>query len=183
MSGRVVLPLVVALVASVLLVSQAEARYGWDAHRISAQVAEYYLSDKAWANVLRLTNNQTLADICTWADDVRCKWLSLFGLFFFFHSYSLVDTTHPWSYSLHFVNPFHDPLAGECGYVDARDCVDDFCVTSAVSNFTTQLKENRSSEALLSDAVKFLTHFIGDMHQPLHGLQLFLFLFRLFALS
>ena len=42
------------------------------------------------------------------------------------------------------------------------DC-NDFCVVSAIQNYTNRLVRNPDTESLL-----FLIHFIGDVHQPLH---------------
>lgn len=87
-----------------------------------------------------------------------------------FSPLQLDQAQYAWSAPLHYVNPKHDPMNGQCSYDDARDCTNDFCVTSAVSNFTTQLKSGSGSAKSLEDALKFLAHFVGDMHQPLHGL-------------
>ena len=84
----------------------------------------------------------------------------------------LVDyASHAWSAPLHYVNPIHDPQNNKCGYDDERDCVNDFCVTAAVSNFSSQLTSASGSAESQSDALKFLVHFVSDMHQPLHGKQ------------
>ena len=49
-----------------------------------------------------------------------------------------------------------------CGY-SSTDCLNDTCIVSAIHNYTRQLVHDKSTEAL-----NFLVHFIGDIHQPLH---------------
>nr|GEX42792.1 endonuclease 2 [Tanacetum cinerariifolium] len=56
-----------------------------------------------------------------------------------------------------------------------RDCKDvdgvrGRCVAGAVGNYTTQLLEysNQTSQYNLTESLLFLSHFMGDIHQPLH---------------
>ena len=99
--------------------------------------------------VTRLVGSGGLPSVSTWADEVRG------------------DPAYAWSSDLHFVNPEHNPPE-QCSWNYKRDCMNDFCVVSAVFNYTDQLAgrvESPSDE----EALKFLTHFALDMHQPLHG--------------
>jgi hypothetical protein len=76
----------------------------------------------------------------------------------------------------------------KCHFVYDRDCVKDICVAGAILNFTHQLSDwtppsllqsNRvsnllfvlrgSSNKLIREALMFLVHFVGDIHQPLHS--------------
>lgn len=56
-----------------------------------------------------------------------------------------------------------------CGVRYNRDCIpSEGCVVSAITNMTSRsLNPNLSSSAHYQ-ALKFLIHFIGDVHQPLH---------------
>ena len=76
------------------------------------------------------------------------------------------QSQYSWSSNLHFVNPVHNPPS-QCSWNYDRDCVNDFCVVSAVFNFTEQLFGRKPGDE--EEALKFLTHFVQDMHQPLHG--------------
>ena len=67
-------------------------------------------------------------------------------------------------------------------YVWTRDCVDDYCVAGAIRNYTARLPSSSSSSSVgkshpgtvdtgggTADVpLRFVTHFIGDIHQPLH---------------
>jgi len=84
-------------------------------------------------------------------------------------------------------------LHSSCSFVYDRDCVKDFCAVGGIVNYTTRLVDNfqkldvtssarllrgsqldSSEEGLLSgwpakEALMFVVHFIGDIHQPLHA--------------
>jgi len=65
---------------------------------------------------------------------------------------------------LHFINT-PDWL---CTYTDARDCVNNKCVHGAIQNYTSRTNDNKLAIDQQIQAIKFLVHFIGDIHQPLH---------------
>ncbi len=54
----------------------------------------------------------------------------------------------------------------------AKRCKDDNCVVARIRLFTAQLvsqkADGRWSEL---DALRFLVHFVGDVHQPLHAIS------------
>jgi hypothetical protein len=59
-----------------------------------------------------------------------------------------------------------------CTFVYTRDCVDDACVAGAIANYTDRLKDTSLPKAQRAEALKFIVHFVGDIHQPLHGTAL-----------
>lgn len=93
-----------------------------------------------------------LSSLCSWADDVKFRY--------------------PWSSPLHYI----DTPDGLCTYSYDRDCKDEDgvkgrCVAGAINNYTSQLLtygRSSSPEYNLTQALLFLSHFIGDIHQPLH---------------
>lgn len=85
---------------------------------------------------------QDLASISTWADKHRSP------------------TTAP----LHYINfP-----RGDCAYQESRDCPEGRCVVGAIHKQAAVLASNAPHEARLL-ALKYLVHFVGDVHQPLHA--------------
>ena len=104
-----------------------------------------------------------------------------------------------WSGPLHYIDIRDDLVSGGCpadhpntgclfDYV--RDCPNNICVAGSIVNYTNLLytlhhslrdehggggngDDNDDSGLLLllllKDSLKFLTHFIGDIHQPLHA--------------
>ncbi|TKY69346.1 Endonuclease 2 [Spatholobus suberectus] len=145
----------VAIVSFMLLVPNT---HGWgdDGHAIVCKIAQARLSNAAADAVKKLlpeSAENELAKMCSWPDHVR-------------HAF-------PWSAALHFA----DTPESVCSYENSRDCVDQKtgikgrCVVAAINNYTTQLLEYGSdtkSKYNLTHALLFLSHFLGDIHQPLH---------------
>ena len=114
-------------------------------HQVIAMVAEQHLTPKAQAQVKRLLAleaGSTLASISTWADEHRNP------------------KTAPW----HYVNfP-----RGNCSFEPERDCPEGQCVVRAIDDQVKVLKSGADDELKLK-ALKYLVHFVGDVHQPLHA--------------
>jgi len=55
------------------------------------------------------------------------------------------------------------------GYVATRDCPNGACVVAKIEQFERVLADRQASERERLEALKYLVHFIGDMHQPLHA--------------
>jgi len=140
-----------ALILLVGSISDARA-WGQEGHRVVAEIAEQYLrpdTAKQVRELLALENVTTLGDVSTWADYVRLQRRE----------------TGPW----HYVNiPIHrQPNATEA-YDKERDCPLDNCVVTQILKFEAILKEKTALPVQRLEALKFLVHFIADIHQPLH---------------
>ena len=123
--------------------------WGHDAHRAVATLASERLTAHAAARVADLLDGASMADVSLWADAVR-------------------NTTHPFSYRWHFVNI---PVTS-AGYRKNRDCRSNprgDCVIAALTRLETDLEMiSTFAEDKQRDTLKFVIHFIGDLHQPLH---------------
>lgn len=128
-----------------LLPAPASA-WGPAGHRIVALVAARHLDATPRAEVKRLLGDETLADVANWADDVREE----------------KKETAPW----HYVN-LPDNAAG---FVRSRDCTDEKgrCAVWAIEHFTGVLADKSKPDAARAEALKYVVHFVGDLHQPLH---------------
>jgi nuclease S1 len=133
------------LLCVVPLFSQSAFSWGEDGHKIVATLAEAQLTPaakKEVARLLALEPGQTLASISTWADQHR----------------------NPTTASWHYVNfP-----RGDCHYQPERDCPDGKCIVAAIDRQMEVLRTSGDDEKRLT-ALKYLVHFIGDIHQPLHA--------------
>lgn len=149
----VLIPLMALLVAVAgVLAPTPAAAWGPPAHRVVAALAEAQLRPAVRAEVARLLATEPsphLADIANWADEER-EAGSAIG-----------RASRPW----HYVN-FG---AGGCEYVPARDCPDGNCVVAAINRQFLRLADRRRGDAERLEALKFLVHLIGDVHQPLHA--------------
>nr|CBA32582.1 hypothetical protein Csp_D32870 [Curvibacter putative symbiont of Hydra magnipapillata] len=57
---------------------------------------------------------------------------------------------------------------GDCNYQQERDCPDGKCVIAAIDRQIEVLRTPGDDEKRLT-ALKYVVHFIGDIHQPLHA--------------
>ncbi len=143
-----------AFALAVLLAPTGRAlAWGSEGHRIVADIAEQYLDPETARQVrelLAIENATTLAEVSTWADEIRRQR----------------PETAPW----HFVNiPIHPPAGTPAAYVAARDCPRSDCVVAAIERFEGVLRDKTAPPRQRLEALKFVVHFVGDIHQPLHA--------------
>lgn len=123
----------------------AQASWGWgtQGHMVVAQIGENNLSPKAKQAIKQILKGQSLASVANWADLVK--------------SDSEFAHTKPW----HFVD-----IPDGDDYTDIDHHEGD--VVSAITEMVTTLKSNGADALSKENALKFLVHFVGDIHQPLH---------------
>ena len=147
-----------AVLFAPLLVSEART-WGQEGHSIVAEIAEHRLTPKTLGKIHALlkievpqaTNAQvSLASIASWADDFR--------------------DLHPETEGWHFV----DIPLDQDHYDAARDCTPNKgCVVQAIERFRAVLGDCTKSPVEREEALKFVVHFVGDVHQPLHDTERF----------
>lgn len=134
----------VIAVTSALMANTAHA-WGTEGHQVVALIAQAQLTPKARTEVDRLLAQEpgeTLESISTWADEHRSP------------------ATAAW----HYVNFPRDT----CRYVPQRECPDGKCVVGAIQTQLEVLASTATDDKRLL-ALKYLVHFVGDVHQPLHA--------------
>ena len=57
----------------------------------------------------------------------------------------------------------------DCAYDIPRDCPGGNCVVEAIRTQTAILADTKRPRAERLQALKFVVHFVGDVHQPLHA--------------
>ena len=138
--------IVLALVLAPVLDRSAGPALAWGrmGHRVSGRLAEARLTPAAKAAVRDLLEpGESLADVSTWADEVRRDY----------------PESGPW----HYVNvPITEPVYA------AKFCPESGCVVSKIAEFRAVLADTNASRAERQKAFKFLVHFVQDIHQPLH---------------
>jgi hypothetical protein len=136
---------VVILFLLVLLPGPALA-WGAEGHEIVALIALKALTPQARARAARLLGGvPMLVHDANWADEIR----------------SLRPETGQW----HYVNI---PLAAR-GYDPRRDCPGGACVVAQINRDLAILNNRKAPAAAQAEALRFLIHFVGDVHQPLHA--------------
>lgn len=135
-----------------LLPSRVRA-WGREGHQIVAGIAEKFLkanSPQTLVRAQKLLGGNSLMSVATFADDVRTKR----------------QYTKNW----HFV----DIPLGENGYVTSRDCKTTNkgdCAIQALVRFGAVLADASEDDCIRAEALKFIVHIVGDMHQPLHNVD------------
>lgn len=113
-------------------------------HRIIAHIAEVRLTEHSKAVIRELLNGESLADASVWADQIK--------------------GTRRQTSPLHYVNI---PLSAK-EYDPARDCPRDRCIIAALTGEIETLSSKTASTARRAEALRFVIHLVGDLHQPLH---------------
>ncbi|RMH91002.1 endonuclease [Lysobacter pythonis] len=134
------------------LITAPAFAWGAQGHRLVGQLAEAELIPAARAEAARLLAGErdpTLAGVANWADQLRQLDAPRFR------------RTSRW----HYVN-FPE---GQCDYLPERDCPGGNCVIAALQTQLGILADRGQSLAARRDALKFVVHFTGDIHQPLHA--------------
>ncbi len=125
----------------------APAAFGWgeEGHRLIVRIAESRITPAVMAQIQATLNpGESLEDLASWADEVR--------------------QTRPNTASWHFVDI---PLSS-AGLDMSRDCPKGDCVVAKIEEFRNQWQNPSLSQAARREALLFLVHFVGDVHQPLH---------------
>jgi S1/P1 Nuclease len=135
------------LLAAALAGNGSALAWGPDGHAIVAQIAEMRLEAPARAKVvqlLSLESKQHLDEVASWADDYR--------------------VSHPETGGWHFV----DIPLNSSAYNPSRDCGGGDCVVYQIQRFAAILSNPNAEPNERLQALKFVVHFVGDIHQPLH---------------
>ena len=147
-----------AICAALLALSIPSLAWGPEGHRVIADVAEHHLTPAAKRQVLEFLGSDDLASISTWADEIKNQRRETY----FWH---FVDI--PWNAS---------------GFSEARDCSHPAdtraahmpdrhnCVVDEILAFQRVLSDRNASRSGRTEALKFLVHFVADVHQPLHAI-------------
>jgi hypothetical protein len=127
--------------------------FAWGAkgHSIVAEIAERGLSPNVAQQVRDLTFAAPLRDSASLPDDWRAQE---------------TRGERPGNTgALHYSN-----IPNEIGVFDrARDCKDSQCVVAGIEKYVAVLRDKTQSKDARREALIFVVHFVGDIHQPLHA--------------
>lgn len=139
--------LIVVFLTAILLLPNLCFGWGREGHRIIAAVAEDHLDETTKVMIQSLLGNNHIYSTASWADDVRRE--------------------RPDTKTWHYVNI---PLGGK--YDAARDCTPpQSCVVVKIGDFVKVLTDKTASREQRAEALNFLVHFVGDIHQPMHTVK------------
>jgi hypothetical protein len=112
-----------------------------------ARIADLRLTPEARAAARDILGGQSLADASVWADNIK----------------QYRHDADP----LHYVNLPLDATVWD----SARYCPDGRCIVAAIPADLRVLANPSAGELDRAEALRFLIHFVGDLHQPLHAGQ------------
>ena len=141
----------IAITVSAILPGHALA-WGAQGHRLVARIAETRLDPAAKAEIERLLASEpdaTLSSIAPWADQLRAN------------DPDLGKKSAGW----HYVNMAEDG----CIYDPPKHCRDGDCVIEALKAQSALLADRSLPDAQRLQALKFVVHLVGDIHQPMHA--------------
>ncbi|MDQ2701560.1 MAG: S1/P1 nuclease [Pseudomonadota bacterium] len=147
------LRLVFAVALLTLAVSPAVLAWSALGHKMVGALAQRHISPAVQAQVDLLLAGEpdpSLAGVADWADRLRDLDPERF------------KATSRW----HYVNT---PPGEACQYVAERDCPDGQCVIGAIQAQRAILADRSQPLDARRDALKFIVHFVGDVHQPMHA--------------
>ncbi len=146
-----------------------EPAFGWgqNGHRITAEIAERNLNPKALAAIRAFTGDESLAELSTWADDIR--------------SDGTWDFAQPW----HYISIDDDETWDDYERVpeDEGDVLSilerlekilrdpdakTVTLTGIIQGRGSKLRIVQKKEVSKRDVLALYIHFVGDIHQPLH---------------
>ncbi|KAF2502307.1 phospholipase C/P1 nuclease, partial [Lophium mytilinum] len=137
------------------LLSLTPIVYSWGelGHRTVAYLASKHLTTDASELVNTLLANDQgwdISDSAIWADVIRHR-----------NGY-----TH--SAEWHYIDALDDP-PNYCNVTYTRDCkAGPGCIVDAIANFTSRINNPDLDTVQQKEALMFIIHFFGDIHQPLH---------------
>ena len=136
-----------------LLVLLPTYAYAWGAkgHAVVAEIAERGLSPNVASQIRGLNFSAPLREIASLPDDWRADEVKKVR----------PGDTGP----LHYSNTPNE----EATFDRARDCKDDQCVVAAIEKYSAILKDKAQARDKRREALIYLVHFMGDLHEPMHA--------------
>jgi hypothetical protein len=160
--GRFIAVFIFLAAAIFSFVPSSAWAWGCEGHQVVALLAERNLTPHALAMVMQILRDgpidpnvsryckeggtDPMADASTWPDDIRTQR----------------PETAPWHYLDIPRGTSHQDISKFCPLPES-------CVTQAINDQNAILRSPDINPQNKADALRFLIHFVGDLHQPLHA--------------
>ncbi|EMR03059.1 S1/P1 Nuclease [Cesiribacter andamanensis AMV16] len=118
--------------------------WGQNGHRVVGHVAQENLSRKAEKKIMALLGNNSLSEVSVWMDDIK--------------SDARYDHTHDW----HWVTIPDGQTYAQTEKNEKGD------ILMKIQELVVSLKGGSLNRQEEQEALKYLVHLVGDLHQPLH---------------
>ena len=142
-----------ALFIALLVLTRANNSLAWSSsgHKIIAQIASSHISPETQKKIALLTDNENLQDSAWWPDQIKSSplWKHTKG----YHYKELNDGIE-----------YFPSLKNASLYQKKKGDV-----IRAILKAEDLLRDQSESKMIRKNALRFLSHFVGDLHQPLHA--------------
>jgi S1/P1 Nuclease len=122
--------------------------WGKKGHRIVGEIAQKHLNSRSQAQLEKILGSESLADGANWPDFMRSDSNLLWSKTYLYWHYVTIPEQTPVRLR---------PIPPEGDALTALNCLSAVIVDAQSTNFQKKA------------AVRFITHIIGDVHQPLHA--------------
>lgn len=131
-----------------ILICSAVFASAYDAvgHRIVADIAYHNLSKKAKKQCDKLLGKHGIVYEATWADEIKS------------------DKAYDYAYQWHYQNLKDNLSSADLKHLLDNPAAEGEHLFFALNMMKERLRKNRND----AEALKFIVHFMGDLHQPLH---------------
>ncbi|KIW95516.1 uncharacterized protein Z519_04101 [Cladophialophora bantiana CBS 173.52] len=136
--------------STILTLLPPTAAWGSLGHRTVAYLASTYFTPESTRFTNHLLNGQDISEAALFPDKVRHM------------------PQFAYSRGWHYIDAQDSPPQ-QCGINMTRDCaINTGCVVSAIANHTGRVADPSLPHYLRGQSLRFMLHFFGDVHQPLH---------------
>jgi len=137
------------IVLMLLLIAPSSVlAWGANGHRIVGRIAANHLTAEAAVAVTSLLGVEGLDQAATWADDIR--------------------NDPNWQPPLKNPSPWHYISIDDGETLETTVRNPDGDVLEAIERFSAVLRDPQATRPAKQEALRFVIHFVGDVHQPLH---------------
>jgi hypothetical protein len=143
--------------------------WGNEGHHAAGLVAQTQLSSRAKKAVKSLVGKSTLRDLATCADEVRTHERNPSFVLSAVCGKVFPSPQPTGTANWHFIDLDVKSADPDDTAMDAFCNTD--CVVAKIISFHSVLSDKTASGPLRAQALAFLVHFVGDVHQPLHAAQ------------
>lgn len=134
------------IILTLLSVSLFASAYDAVGHRIIADIAYQNLTKKAKKQCDKVLGVHGMIYLATWADEIKS------------------DKKYDYSYQWHYQNLKDSMSVEDLKYLMDHPTVDGEHLFYGLNQMEDRLRKNPND----AEALKFLVHFVGDLHQPMH---------------
>lgn len=133
-------------ILTILFFAISQLSFGWGqtGHRVVGQIAQNHLSKKAKKNIQKILGTETLAYASTYMDEIKSEA------------------------SFKYANDWHWVTIPDGSTYSNSEKNNNGDVVEAIDRMTAILKSDTANLNQRKQALRFLVHLVGDIHQPLH---------------